>query len=106
MPTTQNALVSIAYSDVAGFPADAVVDHITVTCSGSNPANSAPAQAVPPATATVTFANLTPDTYTITAQGFPATGAGWGSPVSTTITIKSTATISLSLPATLTASQP
>ena len=106
MPTTQNAVVTIAYSDVPGFPADAAVDHITVTCAGSNPANSARAQAVPPSTATVTFANLTPDTYTISAQGFPATGAGYGTAVSTTLTIKSTATISLSLPATLTAAQP
>ena len=57
MPTTQNAVVTIAYSDVPGFPADAAVDHITVTCAGSNPANSARAQAVPPSTATVTFAS-------------------------------------------------
>ena len=107
MSTTQNAVASITYADVAGFPAGSVVDHVLVTCDGTVTANSQPSQTVPPGTVTVTFANLTPDTYTLTAQAFsPVSGSGYGTAVSTTITITSTATISLSLPASMSASQP
>lgn len=106
MPTTQNAVVTVTYASQSGFPAGSIVDHITVVATASNPANSPAPQSVPPNTASVTFANLTPDVYTIVAQAFPATGAGWGTAVSTTITITSIATVSLMLPAALSASQP
>ena len=39
---------------------------------------------------TVTFSNLTPDTYTFTAQAFPATGAGFASPVTATLVVTGT----------------
>jgi hypothetical protein len=106
MSTTQNALVSVSYAAVSGFPAGSVVDHILVTATASNPANSPPSKSVAPNTASVTFTNLTPDTYTLTAQGFPASGAGYGTAVSTTITITSTAPISLQLPSSITVTQP
>jgi len=103
---TQNAVVGIVYAAVAGFPAGSAVDHITVTATGSNPANSPAPQNVPPDTAVVTFDSLAPDTYAISAQAFPASGSGYGTAVTTSITITSTATVSLSLPSTVTATQP
>ena len=39
------------------------------------------------ATASVTFSNLTPDTYTFTAQAFSASGPGFGTAVSTTLVL-------------------
>jgi hypothetical protein len=98
-----NALISITYADVPGFPENSVVDHILVTVTGSTtPATS---QSLPPSTGTVTFPNLPADTYTVTAQGFPATGAGFGTAASATFTITAPATVTLSLPATLSATQ-
>jgi hypothetical protein len=103
--TTQNALVGIAYGDLTAA-AGSVVDHVLVTATASNPANSPASQSVAPGTATVTFASLNPDTYTITAQAFPASGAGFGTPVSTTIAITAVATVTLSVPTSLSATQP
>ena len=106
MSTTQNALVSVTYAAVAGFPAGSAVDHILVTATAGTPANSPPAQSVAPNTPSVTFVNLAPDTYVIKAQAFPASGVGFGTAVTTTITITSTATVSLQLPSALVANQP
>jgi hypothetical protein len=100
-----NAALSIGYGDVPGFPADSVVDHVLVTASATDPANTPAAQSVAPTTVSVTFANLNADTYTFTAQAFPATGSGFGTPVSVTLTITVPATISLSLPAGVKAAQ-
>lgn len=106
-PTTQNAALALVYADQAGFPAGSVVDHITVTATAANPANSPAPQSVPPGTVQVTFPNLAPDDYTFTAQAFPATGPGFGSPATASLTIVGVSqTVSLSLPATLSASQP
>lgn len=106
MSATQNAVAAITYAAQGGFPAGSVVDHILVTCTAHTPANSPPSQTVPPATATVTFVNLTPDTYVVAAQAFPATGTGFGTAVQASITITSTATVSLSLPSAVALSQP
>jgi len=105
---TQNAVAAIAYADSpATYPPGSVVDHIAVTATGSAPGNTTPvSQSVAPGTASVTFASLTPDTYTITAQAFPASGAGYGTPVSASITITAVSDISLSLPSAITLSQP
>jgi hypothetical protein len=107
MSTTQNAAVAVNYAPVPGFPAGSAVDHILVTATASNPANSPAPQSVAPDTSEVTFANLAPDTYVFTAQAMPATGAGFGSPVaSAPLTIVAPATVSLSLPQAVSASQP
>lgn len=104
MSTTQNAVLSVTYVDFVA-PAGSVVDHVTITATASNPANSPPNQSVPPGTASVTFSNLTPDTYTFTAQAFPSSGPGFGSAVSTTLVVTGT-TVTLSIPGTLSATQP
>lgn len=104
MATTQNAVLTITYVNFTA-PAGSVVDHIMLTAVAANPANSQPAQSVPPGTATVTFNNLTPDSYTFSAQAFPASGPGFGTPVSTTFTVTGT-TVTLQIPGTLDVSQP
>lgn len=104
MSTTQNAVLSIGYVSFTA-PAGSVVDHVTVTATAANPANSPPNQSVPPGTTSVTFANLTPDTYTFSVQAFPASGPGFGSAVSTTIVVTGT-TVVLQIPGTLSATQP
>lgn len=104
MSTTQNAVLALTYTSLTA-PTGSVVDHITITASASNPANSPPNQSIPPGTTAVTFSNLTPDTYTFTAQAFPATGPGYGTAVSTTLTVTGT-TVVLQIPGSLDASQP
>jgi hypothetical protein len=104
--TTQNAVASITYASVAGFPLGSVVDHIAVTITGSKSGNTTPVVSnVAPGTATVTFTNLIPDTYGIVVQGMPATGPGFGSPVNASITITAT-TMSLTLPSAVSVTQP
>jgi hypothetical protein len=100
-----NALISLVYSVIAGFPAGSVVDHILVTVTGATAGATPLSQKLAPDASSVTFANLPADTYTVTAQGFPAIGAGFGTPAGTTFTITAPATVSLSLPATVTAAQ-
>ena len=104
MPTTQNAEITIAYVAFTA-PPGSVVDHITIIAQASNPANSQPAQSLPPGTTTATFSNLTPDTYTFSCQAFPASGPGFGSAVSTTLVVTGTS-VTLQIPGTLTAVQP
>lgn len=99
-----SAVVSVSYAVVDGFPPGSVVDHILVTCVGAS-TGAQPSQTVPPGTTTATFTALAPDTYTFTAQGFPAAGAGFGTAVSTTLTVTAPATVSLNLPSTLSAAQ-
>ena len=104
MSTTQNAVLTIGYVSFTA-PAGSVVDHITVTCAAANPANNQPAQSIPPGTTSVTFSNLTPDTYTFQAQAFPASGTGFATAVSTTLVVTGT-TVVLQVPGTLSAAQP
>jgi hypothetical protein len=104
MPTTQDAQLTIAYVAFTA-PPGSVVDHITVTADAATPANSPPNQSVPPGTTSVVFSSLTPDTYTFTAQAFPASGPGFGTPVSTTLVVTGTS-VTLQIPGTLTAVQP
>lgn len=106
MPATQNGAISVAYADVPGFPTGSVVDHITVSAVASNPANSPASQSVAPGTPIVTFVNLPADTYVFSAQAFPATGPGFGTAVTASLTITALGTVSLSLPSGLTATQP
>jgi hypothetical protein len=98
-----SATLTITYANVAGFPAGSVVDHIKVTCTGTT-TGVQPVLSLPSSTASATYTVPGPDTYTFTAQGFPLTGGGFGTPVSATLTITSGTTVSLSLPAAMTVS--
>ena len=103
MSSTQNGVLTITYTSFTA-PAGSVVDHIVVTATGAI-VGALPPQSVPPGTTSVTFSNMVPDTYTFTAQAFPATGSGYGTAVSTTLTVVAT-TVTLSVPGALSATQP
>ena|SRR6185437_5157864 len=104
--TTQNAVAAITYATVAGFPLGSVVDHISVTVTGTKSGNTTPVvQNVAVGTASVTFANLAPDTYGITVQAMPVSGAGFGQPAVSSFSITAT-TVSLVLPSVVVVSQP
>lgn len=94
----------ISYAPVGGFPAGAAVDHILVSLTGSNTANSQH-QSVPSDTAAVLFANVAADSYTTSVQAYNTAGAALGVEVTGTLTVTAPATISLQLPATATFTQ-
>jgi hypothetical protein len=95
---------SVSYSDVPGFPEGSVVDHVLVTLTGTDPANTQ-SQTVAPGTTSVTFASVAPDTYTVSAQAFPATGAGYGvAAVSNSVVVSAPVTVTLSIPSFINAS--
>jgi hypothetical protein len=98
-----DSVVSIVYAVSAPtFPAGTVVDHIAVSIADA--AVTPPVlvtQNVAPDTATVTFTNVAPGTYTATAQAQDASGSALGTAVTTTFTVTAPATISLSLPASI-----
>lgn len=95
-----DSVASITYAlSAPTFPAGTVVDHIAVSIS--DPALSPPVsvtQNVAPDTASVTFANVAPGTYTASAVAQDATGAALGVAVTVSFTVSAPATIALSLP--------
>jgi hypothetical protein len=93
---------SVVYADVPGYPEGSVVDHILVTLTASGNAANSQSASVAPGTASVSFDNVQPDTYTASVQAFPATGAGYGTAVaSNSIMVAAPVTVTLSLPASL-----
>lgn len=94
-----NALLTIAYAQVPGFPAGTVVDHTEVTLTGPTTVS----QAVPPGITTATFTGLAPGVYIFNVFGVDASGKTLGTPVTGTFTVAA-ATISVSLPISVTAS--
>lgn len=87
---------AVAYSPVAGFPAGSKVDHIAVSITESNPANSMN-QNVPPDTAAVVFNNVVVGTYQFSVSAVDAAGNTFGTPVTGTFIAVDT-TVTLSLP--------
>ena len=105
MSTTSNALLAIGYGPLS-VPPGSVVDHILVTASGAA-TGPQPSQSVAPGVPTVTFAGLAPDTYTFSAQAFPASGVGYGTPAAVNLVVVPPVTsVTIQVPSTLSASQP
>jgi hypothetical protein len=101
-----NAVASIQYSNVPGFPAGSAVDHIEVTVQGAAPGALPITQSVPPDTASVTFTALADDTYTVTVEAVDAANSVFGTPVTGSFTSSTVgSTVTLSLPASVTAAQ-
>ena len=100
-----NGILSIDYATISGFPAGSVVSGILVTLTASVAANSPPAQTVAPSTPSVIFLNLAADTYAYSVVAVNAAGDSFGTPVTGTLIITSPATVSLSLPSTVSATQ-
>ena len=100
-----NEVLTIAYADSSPtFPAGSAVASIVVsiTDTSASPPVSV-SQTVAPGTASITFPNVAVGDYTASAQAVDASGAALGSPATTTFTVSAPATISLSLPVTLSA---
>lgn len=98
-----NAVLAVGYAQVPGFPAGSVVASILATLTGA--VTPSVTQSVPPDTASITFANVPADTYTIIVAGQDASGNTFGTPVTGSFTIAAPATVSLSLPASVSATQ-
>src|SRR5277367_6506338 len=96
-----NAVMSIGYVDVPGFPVGSAVAMIAATVTNS--ANTAVTQNVVPGTSTVTFPNLPADTYTYSVAGVDGSTPPntYGTPVTGTFTITQPTTVTLNLPSTV-----
>lgn len=95
------ALIAVAFASVPGFPPGTTIDHLQATLSGA--ADSS--QSVPPDATSLVFDNLPAGGYSISLVAIGSDGANLGTPATTTFTLTDTSSISLSLPATLTATQ-
>jgi hypothetical protein len=96
--------LAIVYTDVPGFPAGSVVDHIVATVTGT--ANTTPVtQNAPPGTASIVFPSLPADTYTFSVGGTDAAGTVFGTAVTGSFTITEPTTVTLSLPSTVDVTQ-
>ena len=101
---SSNAVASIAYAPVPGFPAGSQLAGILVTLVGQAAGNTVPQEQTVAANATtVTFPISVSDTYTVTAVGVDAQGNTFGTPATsapTPITVPTPApvTVSLNLP--------
>lgn len=88
--------VNISYTSRQFPGGTAAPDHVSVTLTGSNPANTY-SQNVPPATASVTFSNVTPDSYTVAIREVDAGGNGLAS-VSDSVTVSPPPPVTYSVP--------
>lgn len=102
-PQTVGATLTVGALE---FPAGSAVDHIAVTATGTNSANSqtvsVPAQSAAGAVA-VSF-TLAPDSYVLSAVALSSSGAEFGSPVTGTpnpLVITAPATVTLLVPTAL-----
>jgi len=96
-----NAILSILYADVPGFPAGSVVATISATLTGATTITQTGA----PGAVSIEFANVAADTYAYSVVAEDASGNKFGSPVMGTIVITAPATVTLSLPSTVSATQ-
>jgi hypothetical protein len=100
-----NAVASIQYSDVPGFPPGSAIDHIEVTVQGAAPGAAPITQNVAPGTTSVTFNSLPDDSYTISVEAVDANNNVFGTPVTGTFSISTVGTVTLSLPSAVSAGQ-
>jgi hypothetical protein len=88
--------ITIGFTDTPGFPAGSAVDHVRLTVTGA--LGSSASQAVAVGVTSVNYTFGVPDTYTVTVQAVAADGSVFGTPVSTTFVVAAPATVTLSLP--------
>jgi len=101
-----NAVLTLTYADsTPSFPEGTVIDHIVVgiTDTSASPPVSSTTNVAPGTTSPITFLNVAPGTYTASAQAVDASGAALGGAATTTFTVAAPTTVSLSLPASITA---
>ena len=100
-----NAILSIVYAPVPGFPAGSVVANILATITGSAAGSTPIVQTGAPGATSIEFANVAADTYTYSVSGEDASGNTYGTAVTGTFTITAPATVTLSLPSSVTVAQ-
>ena len=99
-----NAVLTVAYSDVPGFPAGSAVASILVSVTDTSVTPpTAVTQTVSPGTTAVTFANLAAGTYSVSVAAQDASNAVLGTPVTGTFDVPVPATVTLTLPASVSA---
>ena len=88
---------TLVYGDFVA-PAGTVVNHVTVTFTGTVAANTT-SVTVGAGITTATSPTLNPDTYTVTAQAFTVTGTAVGpvatDPVAQIVPVPATVTVSI-----------
>ena len=102
-----NLNLTVTYAQSAPtFLPGTVVDHIVASITDTSVTPPTSVSQTLPATATlVTFPNVDPGVYTISVVAQDAANSNLGSPVTGTFTVTAPATISLSLPSAVTATQ-
>lgn len=103
-----NLNLAVVYADIPGFPAGAAVAAITATVTGTAAGNTTPiVQVGAPGVASFTFPLTVADTYSYSVEGVDgATPPNtYGTPVTGTFVITAPATVTLSLPSSVTPSQ-
>lgn len=93
---------AIAFADVSGFPAGSVVSHVDLTVLAPDGASTV--RSLRPDETSVTLAFDVVGDYSATVQAIDASGALLGNPALAAFSISAPATVTLSLPASLTAS--
>ncbi|MGO9596866.1 MAG: hypothetical protein ACLP7Q_02470 [Isosphaeraceae bacterium] len=103
-----NLDLAVAYAQVPGFPAGSVVAGIVATIVGTAAGNTTPVtQQVPPTTndTAFSFAVTVADTYNYSVYAVDAAGNTFGTPVTGSFAVLAPATVILTLPSAVTASQ-
>ena len=103
-----NLNLAVTYAAVAGFPAGSVVASYVATVTGTAAGNTTPivqSVAAASAPASFVFPLTVADTYSYSVSGQDANGNTFGTPITGSFAITAPATVSLSLPATVAASQ-
>ena len=94
---------AVTYAPVDGFPAGSAVANVVATITGTT--SAAVSQTVAPDAASIVFAAVAADTYAYSVAAVDATGAVIGTAVTGSFVVTAPATVSLSLPSAVVASQ-
>ncbi len=102
--TTYNAILAIGFAGSAPtFPPGTVVASLAITVTGTAAGNTTPITGqVAPNSTSATVDITVPDTYTASVQAQDANGNALGPPATDTFVVTAPATVSLSLPSTVT----
>jgi len=103
-----NLDLAVIYANIPGFPAGSVVAVIQATVTGTAAGNTTPiVQTGAPGVASLVFPLTVADTYTYSVAALDASSPPntFGTPVTGTFAITAPATVTLSLPSTVSASQ-
>jgi len=93
-----NAVLTIGYTDVPGFPPGSVVASILASIMNQNAGTPPETQTLPPGTVQATFGPLDPGDYSVLVQAVDANGSPLGGAATGSFNVPAPATVTLSLP--------